>query len=327
MKTHRKDRRDGVKPMKTADETPPIVCVANRFASLFERAVQEVKREGVEASSATLLRYWDTYYGPAPSLAEENANWHILDVIPKKIINPLANKRQLPALLTEAGIHDVSPATYLSVEEALNHQGEAVSIWFFKSIYGTGGKNMYCVANEYLDGSELPSNFVIQAGVRNLSLIDGKKFTARIYVLIWHGRVFLYRNGFLMVHAELFDEASTDYAVQIDHFGYEKPDSRVKMKQLMQYEQYDAVMGRYLDLIKRIKPVLADTIKASSQSSYILLGIDTLIQTDGNVKLIEINTFPNFVHTSEIIDQVNVPFFKAAIRTMLGESIPTLIEV
>ena len=186
---------------------------------------------------------------------------------------------------------------------------------------------MYCVANEHLDGAALPSDFVIQAGVRNLALIEGKKFTARIYVLIWYGQVFLYRNGFLMVHAELFDEASTDYAVQIDHFGYEKPDSPVKMQQLMQYKEYDAVMDRYLDLIKRIKPVLAGTIKASSQSSYILLGIDTLIQTDGNVKLIEINTFPNFVHTPEIINQVNIPFFKAAIRTMLGESTPAFIEV
>ena len=313
--------------MRTADENLPIVCVANRFASLFERAVQEVKREGVEEIRPTVLRYWDTYFGPAPSLAEDKANWHILDVIPKKIINPLANKRQLPALLTKKGIDDVSPATYLSVEDALNHQGEAVSLWFFKSVYGTGGKNMYCVATESLEDAELPSDFVIQAGVRNLALIDGKKFTARIYVLIWNGQVFLYNNGFLMVHAELFDEASTDYAVQIDHFGYEKPDSPVKMHELMRYGEYDAVMGRYLDLIERIKPVLADTTRASSSSGYILLGIDTLIQADGKVKLIEINTFPNFVHTPEIINQVNVPFFKAAIRTMLGESIEALIEV
>ena len=304
-----------------------IYFVGNRFSQLFERTIDQLNGEFRGSIDPTILRYWDTYFGPAPSLPEDKAEWRVLDLIAKKTINPLANKRQLPALLTEFGVDAVAPATYLAPEQAMAHEGEPVAIWFCKSIYGTGGKNMFCVANEDLEKTELPPNFVIQAGVRNIALIDGKKFTSRIYVLIWNGQVFLYRNGFLMVHAAPFDEGSTDYTVQIDHFGYDQPDSPIKMYQLGNYPAYEEVFEQYVRLIKTVKPVFAATLAESSKDSYILLGIDTLIQTDGSVKLIEINTFPNFVHTPEIIDQVNIPFFKAAIRTMLGENIPALIKV
>ncbi|MEQ8801799.1 MAG: hypothetical protein RLP45_07150, partial [Haliea sp.] len=56
----------------------------------------------------------------------------------------------------------------------------------------------------------------------------------------------------------------------------------------------------------------------------LVLGVDTLLCRDGTVKLIEINTAPNFIHSPEVNAEVNVPFFEAVIRTLLGGSDPRL---
>ena len=121
-----------------------------------------------------------------------------------------------------------------------------------------------------------------------------------------------------MIHAEIYDEASTDYRVQIDHAGYDNPDGPVKMQQLIDYSEYSTFEPRFLALLREIEPIFADAKEASSRDDYILLGIDLLLRKSGDIKLVEINTFPNFVHTQEITEHVNIPFFVAAIKTMLG---------
>lgn len=306
---------------------PELRFVGNRFSRLFEKAIDTLEPSVIETSRSVVLTYWDTYYGPRPPLEDVLSDTRILQVVDKAAINPLANKSKLPELLAKAGLEHVAPVTYASHEAAMAHVGERVPIWFFKNIYGTGGKDMFCVASEDLGKTSLPKNFVIQAGVQNLALIEDKKFTARVYVMIWDGRIFFYENGFLMIHAAKYESSSTDYEVQIDHFGYEKPGSNVIMRQLVNYSEYNVYAPKLRELIQVMAPIFSDAKAAADKNSYILLGIDTLLQANGGVQLIEINTFPNFVHTTEIIDKVNIPFFKSALLTMLGKRVGSLVEL
>ena len=309
------------------DPTSKLRFVGNRFSRLFEKAIDTLEPPGIQTLRPVVLTYWDTYYGPRPPLDGVLNDTRILELIDKKKINPLANKRKLPELLAKAEVEHVAPVTYASHEAAMAHVGGRVPIWFFKNVYGTGGKDMFCVASEDLGKTSLPKNFVIQAGVQNLALIDDKKFTTRVYVMIWDGRLFFYENGFLMIHAAKYESSSADYEVQIDHSGYAKPGSAVKMQQLVNYSEYNFFAPKLRELIQTIAPIFSDAKAAAGKNSYILLGIDTLLQANGDVQLIEVNTFPNFVHTTEIIDKVNVPFFKSALLTMLGTKVDSLVEL
>ncbi len=67
-------------------------------------------------------------------------------------------------------------------------------------------------------------------------------------------------------------------------------------------------MQRSADLGCQLKPVLADVLSASSEAHYAALGLDVLLDNTGGLRLIEINTFPNFTHTDSINSRVNVPF-------------------
>jgi hypothetical protein len=313
--------------MAGLEDDPTIHFVGNRFSSIFEKAIEGTHLDDIDLECSIVLSYWDTYFGELPALPDWMEDARVLRVIEKTAINPLSNKKKMPKMLAEAGKSYVAPPTYESIEEAETHAGGEVSIWFFKSAYGTAGKNMFCVSTDDLSEAELPEHHVIQAGVQNLALIDGKKFTTRIYVLIWNGATYLYDNGFLMIHGTVYDETSTDYAVQIDHVGYANPDGPVKMQQLVHYDDYEKFAPKFTELIREIDPIFAEAKAASDRDSYILLGIDILLQASGDIKLIEINTFPNFLHTPEITDEVNIPFFIAAIKTMLDCEIDSLQKV
>jgi hypothetical protein len=313
--------------MTSQEQQPAVHFVGNRFKSIFEKAIDSARIREINPTPPVVLTYWDTYFGELPALDDWMKGARVLRVIEKTAINPLSNKKKMPKMLAAAGKAHVAPPTYDSTDEAVAHAGDPVSIWFFKSAYGTGGKNMFCVTTDDLSETELPQHHVIQAAVKNLALIDGKKFTTRIYVLIWNGATYLYNNGFLVIHGTAYDETSTDYTVQIDHVGYDNPDGPVKMQQLVHYDDYERFAPRFTELVREIDPIFADAKAASDRDSYILLGIDILLQASGDIKLIEINTFPNFLHTPEITEQVNVPFFEAALLTMLGYEVNTLRPV
>ena len=313
--------------MTSEEQQPALHFVGNRFKNIFEKAIGSARNKAINPTPPVVLTYWDTYFGELPALDDWMKGARVLRVIEKTAINPLSNKKKMPKMLAAAGKAHVAPPTYDSSDEAVAHSGDLVSIWFFKSAFGTGGKNMFCVSTADLSETELPPHHIVQAGVPNLALIDGKKFTTRIYVLIWNGATYLYDNGFLMIHGIPYDAASTDYRVQIDHVGYENPDGPIKMQQLVNYVDYKKFAPRFAKLIRDIDPIFVDAKAASDRDSYILLGIDILLQASGDVKLIEINTFPNFLHTPEITEQVNVPFFEAALLTMLGYEVDTLKPV
>ena len=154
-------------------------------------------------------------------------------MIGRTVLNQLSDKRSLAKLLHEKRIETIAPITYWNKEDALQHRNPPVSLWFLKNVFGTGGKGMVCVANTNLDAYEVPENFVIQAAIQRIMLLQGKKFTTRIYCLIWNKRLYLYKNGFNITHGVKYDQSSTDYSVQIDHAGYQAADGPIKMSQLV----------------------------------------------------------------------------------------------
>src|SRR5690606_36204578 len=140
---------------------------------------------------------------------------------------------------------------------------------------------------------DLPAHYIIQAEIADLELLDGCKFTCRIYVLLWNERVWLYRDGFSLKHGVPYRPGSTDYAMQIDHRGYHLADSPVRMALLSRDPQYTTRFSALTALSQALMPVLDECRRQTTRDSYLMLGIDTLFQTSGQVQLVEINTSPN----------------------------------
>ena len=299
----------------------------NRATHIFQHAINQLDPILIKKAQPICFTYWDTYGDSHPDLTDLSDATRVLKLIDRRITNPLANKAALAQALMDHNLESLAPKTYFTVHDAVDHKGEPTPIWFIKNAYGTGGKGMQCVANNDLANIDLKTNHIIQAGVTELALFEGKKFTVRVYCLVWRHKIYLYQNGFLVVHGVAYDPDSTDYRVQIDHTGYQNANGHVKMIQLLNYPDYARCYPSIKTLIKHLSPVLEDTRLAADDSSYTLLGIDVLLRNDGSARLLEINTVPNFIHTYEIINHVNIPFFTAALRTMLGDSSVVLEDI
>ncbi len=247
----------------------------------------------------------------------------VLTILGAPLRNELANKGDLALALEEKRVEGLFPPTFFSVEEALA-ANSAVDMWFVKDRHGAGGENMRCLTSEELKDCELGPYDIIQEGVADLSLVDSRKFTARIYLLVWNRQVFLYHEGFMVLHGTPYDPTSTDYKVQIDHSGYFEGKNNIDLAPLSWHVHYRSLIEQYREAASRLLPVLERVVAASSDERYLMLGIDTVVTASGDVKFIEINAVPNFVHTDEINQLVNVPFFIACILLMFGFPAPGL---
>ncbi|SBS31137.1 Tubulin-tyrosine ligase family protein [Marinomonas aquimarina] len=303
----------------TAKTPAPITHKINRASKLFQQALAQLDPILVRKTAPLCFTYWDTYGNSVLDLSDLADGTRVLRVVERSIVNRLSNKATLAQSLIQHNLESIAPKTYFTIEDALQHQGDPVPIWFVKNRFGTGGKGMSCVSQQDLASTELPANHIIQAGVTDLALFDGRKFTARAYCLIWNHTIYLYQNGFLVVHGREYDANSTDYAVQIDHAGYHSEEGPVQMHQLINYSEYERYWPGIKQLMQSMGALLEPTRLAADSTHYILLGIDVLLREDGSAQLLEINSFPNFIHSHEIIQQVNIPFFSAALRTMLGD--------
>ena len=201
--------------------------------------------------------------------------------------------------------------------EAIAHL-EPVNIWFVKPFHLSGGRDIQVITAADLPSFKLPKFNIIQAGVENIQLMAGKKFTSRIYVLLWDQQVYLFDDGFVVVHAPQYEKGSTDYSIQVDHRGYESAQSAVEMRLASALPAFDQTMEKATTATQKILPVLAEAIAATSSKRYILLGIDYLRLEDGNIRFIEINAIPNFVHSPKINKMLNIPFFEHTMRIMFG---------
>jgi len=237
-------------------------------------------------------------------------------LIRRSVYNIYADKKNFPKILKETGLTHLAPITCDNVAEALACKD--VNIWFSKNRHGTSGKGMSCIRHEDLENYSLPEDHVLQPQVENICLIDGRKFTSRFYVLIWNEKAYLYNGGFVVIHGVPYDENSIDYDVQINHAGYQKESGAVNLRPLEYFEDIDAYWPVVEDTAKALVPALDELLMASSKSDYIMLGIDYLIQQSKEIKIIEVNSIPNFVHTKEINETVNIPFVTASLKTMLG---------
>lgn len=315
--------REGT-PTVAADAREGLTLRTNRASRLFEEAAEKVVHELESGIRSVCFSHWDTYGGVPLDLAGLPADARVITLLDRRISNPLANKSRLAAMIKAHGLEHLAPSSFGTVAAGLLHDPDPDKLWFVKPVTSTGGRGMYCLLGRELNHHDLPSHTILQEAVTGLELYESRKFTSRVYLLIWNRELYLYANGFLLVHGATYQADNTDYAVQIDHTGYHRANAAVRMIPLREYSGYETYFPPIRQLVLDLRPVLEACRSASNPDRYLLLGIDVLFLENGQVQLVEINTAPNFMHSPMINTAVNVPFFVAVLRTLLGPCDPDL---
>ena len=284
---------------------------------LWRQAWANTERE--PADDDLCFTYWDTYHGAQPDLSGVAVNARVVRLLDRAAANALSNKASLARSIKRAGLDHLAPPSYERVDEAIDDNPPG-TIWFVKPIFGTAGKGMYCVSSEALSELELPEHSILQKEVDNPLLDDGRKSISRVHVLVWNGEVRMFETGMTVTHGVPYRSGSTDYRVQIDHRGFNDDSAAVQVRPGHRKATFVDHFPALRRLVRELRPILAGCVNASDRDRYLLLGIDTVICRDGTPRLLEINSFPNFVHTPEVNNEVNVPLFESTIRTITGDS-------
>jgi hypothetical protein len=64
--------------------------------------------------------------------------------------------------------------------------------------------------------------------------------------------------------------------------------------------------------------LLIEVRAASADCAFAVLALDTLLTKSGDLKLLRIHTFPNFITTAQIDTDVHVPLFEDILRVISG---------
>ena len=233
-----------------------------------------------------------------------------------------AAKSTLCEQILAAGHSDIIPETYTSLEAFLNRQGKDGELWFYKLDRSTVGRYVYC----YRSDAELEQQarhfnhqgLVIQKGITDPVLIDGRKTVFRVYVvLIGSDRVYLHEEALAIVYAARFDADSLDRNVQIhaSHPEYFSSDD----------------LPVYLDaltlLIERVRNAfnaVDDRLDAACDPyRYQLFGLDIIFSESDGPLIIEINTWPD---TSERKHSVNPATHRAIKRRVFSDMFNLVLD-
>ena len=304
-----------------------LTVISNRADSLWQEAVANLKRRHDDSLEAAHVSYWDSYGNNEAPEAPAGFSAPIYRTADRRVLNPLSDQRGFARLLKQTQCASIAPDTYESIEDVKAAQPDPQQLWFIKSRMRSAKDNTLCVPTSVLLAASLPTNHVVQAGVSDIQVIANRKFTYRCYLVMIDGRLYAFNNGVVFVHGAPYLPTQADFKSQVDNKSYREPDSGIDVLPMTDTEHATALLDGTTLLAKSMLPALEAVASECKDQKFAILGLDTLLKRDGQLSLIRVHSFPNFVMTRNINDTVHVPLFENILKAMVGRSSELLIPI
>jgi len=314
----RSDAADNV----VAIQGESLRVLANRADVLWQRAVKTLKARD-NHFPAVHLSYWDSYGNKPQPSAPNGWSGPRFKTVERSVLNPLSDAGKVATKMTELGLADRVPKTYASVQDALNEQPKADDLWFIRSQFRGANDKTLCLPTPIMAAATVPSGHLLQKAVDELALIDQHKFTARLYMVAVAGQLMCYEDSVVFVHGAAYAPNDANHASQVDNRSYRDAGSHIKLVPGSQTvhagtlaKAAKAVASDMTGLLDEVRE--ASYAEDSEEKAFAVLAVDTLLTKSGDLKLLRIHTFPNFITTAQIDADVHVPLFEDVLRVMAG---------
>ena len=312
------DRADNVVSIQDAS----LRVLANRADVLWQRAVKTLKARD-NHFPAVHLSYWDSYGNKPQPSAPNGWSGPRFKTVERSVLNPLSDAGKVATKMTELGLAHRIPKTYASIQDALNEQPKADELWFIRSQFRGANDKTLCLPTPIMAAATVPGGRLLQKAVDKLELIDQHKFTARFYMVAVAGQLMCYEDSVVFVHGAAYAPNDANHASQVDNRNYRDAGSHIKLVPGSQ-TQHAGSLAKAAKALASDMTGLLDEVRqasiagASEENAFAVLAIDTLLTKSGDLKLLRIHTFPNFITTAQIDADVHVPLFEDVLRVMAG---------
>ena len=296
--------------------------LANRADVLWQRAVKTLKARD-NHFPAVHLSYWDSFGNKPQPSAPNGWSGPRFKTVERSVLNPLSDAGKVATKMTELGLAHRIPKTYASVQDALNEQPKADELWFIRSHFRGANDKTLCLPTPIMAAAKVPGGHLLQKAVDGLELIDQHKFTARFYMVAVGGQLMCYGDSVVFVHGAAYAPNDANHASQVDNRSYRDAGSHIKLIPGSQTphagplaKAAQALAADMTELLDEVRQ--ASVAGASEENAFTILALDTLLTKSGDLKLLRIHTFPNFITTAQIDADVHVPLFEDVLRVMAG---------
>ncbi len=312
------DRADNV----VSIQGESLRVLANRADVLWQRAVKTLKARD-NHFPAVHLSYWDSYGNKPQPSAPNGWSGPRFKTVERSVLNPLSDAGKVATKMTELGLADRMPKTYASVQDALNEQPKADELWFIRSQFRGANDKTLCLPTPIMAAATVPGGHLLQKAVDGLELIDQHKFTARFYMVAVAGQLMCYEDSVVFIHGAAYAPNDANHASQVDNRSYRDAGSHIKLVPGSQ-TQHAGSLAKAAKALASDMTGLLDEVRqasiagASEENAFAVLAIDTLLTKSGDLKVLRIHTFPNFITTAQIDADVHVPLFEDVLRVMAG---------
>ena len=300
-----------------------IEC-AEEFIQLQHPVIQDHCHAAIRS---TLFAYFDTYRTPGkphyiePEMTRERA----VRLMPRSMMNRIGDKHYLAKMIDEAGLQDVAPKTYYTLEDAVNSGGDPERLMFIKGRAGTRGEQVWCVKHADLHKEEVvKNNHIIQENISNPALFYNRKAVFRFYILIYDKQIFISKHGVVVVHGADYDPSVIDHEIHVQHNGQGSEAVRFPFFKLPYMDMW---FEHLKTLIRNLLPILEPVRQRSTRYNYLVIGADGLPCMDEKVRLIEFNTIPSLIKPP-MVEPVYAPMFGSMmLLTVTGLNDNTWIKI
>jgi prolyl 4-hydroxylase len=312
-------------------------AAAVNLRRLIDGISNDYRRDMLQMRLKTMaISYIDPFKGNKLGFVGPDSVTSIARTVHRNVSNYIGDKRQFGREAKRVGIEGtVIPRTFESAVDAATVLGadpSASELVFLKGRFGTAGKEVVAKHTKDLAAMTegLPKHYIIQEGVKNLALFEGRKYTVRAYLVAHGGALFISRFAFAIIHGTQYDAADASFETQVKHEGYMKKGSKVILRPVLDLnsKSLDGVFAgdsggeklmNALTAAARLAGPMFDRIVESTRLDkhrFAIMGIDAIPKADGSVRFIECNSWPNLIHTSEVNAKVNVPMVMSVLRKL-----------
>lgn len=286
----------------TESSFPSFVFHSNRGSKNFKVALEPLGGREYQSQDGHIdLLYFDQYQGKRPP-QDVSVGFTLIN---RQQTIPIDNKLQMANALIDAGLN--YPRVYFIEEDVPDEPG---TLWYIKDPVGTAGRGICVVPRE-----EIASNFefgdIIQEAVQDLLLLNGKKFTLRVYVLVHEAKVYLFQDGIVVLHGATYDPESVDPKVQYEHTVYMNRQTDVELSPFSDTSFFDEGLANIKVNLGDIFQAFKELLKDEAENTYCLFGIDVLLRENMSPVLVEINDRPNLINPKSVNSRVNIPVIQA----------------
>eukprot|EP01065_Artemidia_motanka_P046391 TRINITY_DN7016_c0_g1_i1.p1 TRINITY_DN7016_c0_g1~~TRINITY_DN7016_c0_g1_i1.p1 ORF type:complete len:446 (+),score=106.88 TRINITY_DN7016_c0_g1_i1:83-1339(+) len=224
---------------------------------------------------------------------------------PFAVLGDLSDKCRFASALAASGNSGVAPETFTLEngsavpQEVLRRSG---ALWYVKEAMGScqNGLQVFEGGAGLVRHLEIlqtqKRRAVVQRGVTRPHLLGGRKWVLRMhFAMLPDLSRWIHQDGVVCIHPGVYAEGSTDPAAQWQQRGAKRvpfmhgPASALHSTLWPQLRRTGNVV---LDLIEEAARAAADAAREDGSMHYALVGADVVVDEDGRVWLLEVNTLP-----------------------------------